>query len=149
MNRWTKQSQAQTGYKLEVWDCTCFEEIICKFWMKCQSWKKWPIFSFSDKFNIIIELKHKVNSIKWYIFLCFTPYWYEFSTQTYNGYREQWAATNIYIYDTFIPILCQVQTMASKNIFWFLKMVLFHIVIDQQGIKLTHNEFVSLSEIGC
>ena len=46
MNRRTKPSPAQTGYKWvgwEVWDWTLFEEIIYKLYMEFQSWSKCPI----------------------------------------------------------------------------------------------------------
>ena len=54
MNKTTKSSPSQTGYKWvgwEVWEWTRFEEISYKLYMGCQSWSKWPIWSKKRKVN--------------------------------------------------------------------------------------------------
>ena len=51
MNRRTKPSPAQTGYKWvgwQVWDWTLFEEFFYKFSMEFQSWSKWTIYTLTN-----------------------------------------------------------------------------------------------------
>ena len=63
MNKRTKPSSAQTGYKWvgwEVWDGKSFEEIIYKFVMVCQSWTKLPICSIRQITNMTYSKKRKI-----------------------------------------------------------------------------------------
>ena len=67
MNRRTKPSPAQTGYKWvgwQVWDWTLFEEFFYKFSMEFQSWSKWTICGPSFKITYLERSKSFSNALQ-------------------------------------------------------------------------------------
>ena len=72
MNRRTKPSPAQTGYKWvgwEVWDWTLFGEIIYKFSMEFQSWSKWTICTYEREKDLSMLMSIYVDCSRSAVFI--------------------------------------------------------------------------------